>query len=384
MTIAKKHDIVKLSIMNLKAGLGRGGKEMDFSEIDYGALTNEYAEDEMKKWHFLKPYPYDHIQQHILLPLEEANSLVAEFEMNHHFLGCFDIGTGESRSEARQENCRYFKIGKTVYDMYDPESILSIPIPESIAYDFEGIPGWYEEEYRKKHNIPEREEFVFLSDEGVNSLIDRAKKLYKGTFSKQQIQGLRELFESETETNIPDEEILFWIDFTVLSNEEFLVKHPMKPSESTPEKYESISNGIDPELYEAVVRKGVFEYQRELITPLTFIAVNLYVCNHDELAAPERLIAQLFASGEEEYARYLDEQLSTMAPFWNRDNTILYGETLREWCRNSYEYYWLQNYFPEQTPKSKGAYTTAKRKRSKRYLQLKEAAEAFGFVINEG
>ena len=357
---------------------------MSIGDVDLNAVMNEYAEMELKKWHYID-FPYDDCEPHKLLPSEANNHFVARFKKNHKFTGCINKESGEKVPEIGYEECRYYEIDGTIYDMCDPKSIMKIPIPSKIAFDFHDVPIWYVEEFKKEHNIQDHEE-VYLNKHEVEKLVDRAKKLTSRELSQSEISELRELFEVETEI-ISDSEISFWIDFVVMPHEEFLKKYPgvrEKHDEGIQVKYKSVRNGItSTDLYCAVERRGVSEFQKELVVPLSHIAVNIYISYHDELCAPERLIAQLFATGAEEYAIMLDAALSKMVLFWHSENTINYGKSLRGWARNSYEYIWLQNYVPELIQKSKGAYTTSKHKKNMRYIQIKDAAKALGFELME-
>ena len=353
-------------------------------DIDYNDLLNKYAEEEISKWHYIE-YPYEGWQPHSLLPLEESNNLVAIFNINGQCQGCFDIESKEDKA-SRPEDCRYFEIDGFRYDMFNPDEIMKIPLPQKIAFDFDSVPDWFVNEYKKKNDILDYDNEVTLDRENIEILIDRAKELYPVKLSRQEIIELRELFETETEL-IPDEEIMFWTDFVVLSQDDFINKYPNvreKQVDKTPRNYKSISNGItSSDLYEATKRKGVFEFQKELVIPLSYIAVNLYIANHETSYGLERLIAQLWAVGGRNYAEYLNQRLVKMDKCWSSKESICYGIELREWARNSYEYVWLQNYLPELTPKSKGAYTTSKHKQSIKYQQLKLEAKNLGFELQD-
>ena len=130
---------------------------------------------------------------------------------------------------------------------------------------------------------------------------------------------------------------------------------------------------IQNELIDFLMRRIKDCFEPVLVVPMCHIAVNLAISERASYGW-ERVVAQVAAVGEEEYALYLDQELSKMSHFWDEEQAYSYGIGLREWAINSKEYKWLSDNYPDDTPKSKGAYTTAKRKQSKRYLKLKELA----------
>lgn len=150
---------------------------------------------------------------------------------------------------------------------------------------------------------------------------------------------------------------------------------------------ETIDDGTikhwDNELLDFLSYRTKYCVEPELIVPLAYITVNLAFGQGAYLHNGERIVAQLIALGVDEYGEYLDKRLSELSYTWKEEEAIPYGRQLKDWAANEREYKWVKNNLSDLAPKTKGAYTTGKRSRSKKYLAIKDAARAMGYELND-
>ena len=130
--------------------------------------------------------------------------------------------------------------------------------------------------------------------------------------------------------------------------------------------------------------KGSFS--PELTVPLIYFYSNLRInmfmlLGWDEpLSFDMRLLYQLLAVKEDAHYHYLVEE-------FNKRNIELYSKDLmsiefyRELGEKNMEYEWIRRNIPDYSPKTIGAYTTMKNKKTKRYMKIKEEALRLGRVL---
>ena len=151
--------------------------------------------------------------------------------------------------------------------------------------------------------------------------------------------------------------------------------------------------------YKDMDSDAVTRFTRDLISAVTLISRDIRLSKIGLVAVPpskvyinhaiserteyglERVVAQAAALGEEEYAQYLNQELSKMCRSWKEKDAIPYGVSLRKWAVNTREYNWLRDNFPADTPGTKGAYTKAKNKQTLGYIKLKRLASGKGYEL---
>ena len=147
--------------------------------------------------------------------------------------------------------------------------------------------------------------------------------------------------------------------------------------------FEDEDDYVNNDLYDFLYSRTTGCFDPALLVPLAHVTVNMAIRDGKMAYGCERIVAQLVANGEDEYGKMLDSELSKRNEYWDESKSVLYGNSLKYWAINSREYHWLKGNFPEITPKSKGAYSTAKKKRTKRYLEIKRLAESNGYYLDD-
>lgn len=143
------------------------------------------------------------------------------------------------------------------------------------------------------------------------------------------------------------------------------------------------NNHSDYELLDFFQARAQYCFEPALLVPLAHIAINMALLDGQGSHGCERIVAQLVANDEDEYGEYLESILSKRSKYWEKDKSVAYGKQLKNWAKNTREYNWLSGNFPDLVPKTKGAYSTAKKKRTKRYIELKELAESKGYYLDD-
>ena len=357
-------------------------------------IKKEYIEEEKKRWHFVKCPDEAAGRVYILTDWEKDNRYCAVFDGSYQFQGITRCDSKEIIKKERYIDgtyfayaCRFIQVGTNIYDLYNPSEILRIPIPE-IWFDekVKGIPTYY----LKQHGYwtdpvdyePQDIDVLYdlwnddsfwdkinsiLVTKGESAAIEEANRLSHKACKENGVALSQEVINEETRENIS------------------LMKMP-SPSPVVSDLLNKRDNKADDnehkrnELADFMSRRVTDCFEPSLILPLCYIAINLGISERDP-SQWERIVAQVVAVGEEAYAQYLNEELPKMKILWQEGKAFSYGLSLREWVVNSREYKWLCGYFPKDTPKSKGAYTTAKRKKTQLYMRLKRLAAEKGYEL---
>lgn len=160
--------------------------------------------------------------------------------------------------------------------------------------------------------------------------------------------------------------------------------------DGTDEEFDDYEEGFDDEdsessrdLFDLLYSRTTGCFEPALLVPLAYTTINIALKDGDGADGCERIIAQLVANNEDEYGILLDEELSKRSKYWDKSKSVAYGMTLKNWAVNTKEYMWLLENFPDQTPKTKGAYTRAKSSLSKKYLELKALAAENGYILDD-
>ena len=347
-------------------------------------LEDYIAEDSPKRALIAKP---DNIKKsHELSKSEESNKSVSVYK-NGVFVRQYDLQT---KKKSDLSESRYISIDRTRYDMYDPQSIMQIPIPELQEYTYASIPYNFIRKY-DSDDIP-----VYLSDQEVQILVDRAIDLAvqtsAGSLTDELKELLQDIFREET-TDLSDEEIIDWIE----EADSIIHSTPIEKNESFTASYNEDSNNSVNTLYEddeeeisinvdlAIdLHKRVSHcFSKDLLLPLAYVAFNYTLRTRYYVGDCSRSIAQLIAFNEADYAAYL---LNTfikrgLIPSEKEKEIILEGNSLKSWVINTAEYMWIVDNLPDLVPKNKGSYTRAKNANSKVFQNLQKKAGELGYEL---
>lgn len=137
------------------------------------------------------------------------------------------------------------------------------------------------------------------------------------------------------------------------------------------------------ELLALIIARAKYSFERALLAPLAYMAVKTALYRNEDFYGFERVVAQLVANGEVDYGEYLDNFLSKETRDWQSDEAVPYGKSLVGWATNYREFLWLKAFFPDDAPRSKRKYISAKRNNSKKYLELKKLAESKGYYLDD-
>ncbi len=357
--------------------------------IDFAKALEEYRMDQLTRWHFVKPPIIEGRGEYHPTKLERENKYCAVYSDSYAYERVVYLDTEETVTEDYYINnlyisyaCRYVRIGDTTYDTLQPAQLMGIPIPEIYYGDIDSVPTWFLEQKGYTiditSEIPEEDYDIFDEfwddEENNNKISEILESLGEEAAIAEAYRLLEELCKQrgiEKSKKQIYEEVTEMIGIMTAVNE-------VKIEVEDPPKEEDKPTSND--LIEFLRHRVIDCFEPVLLLPLCYLTVNMKISQRGCFNC-ERIVAQLIAVGEDEYAYYLEKELSKMEPFWNPDESIAKGQDLREWAINSREYKWLKGNFPDKTPKSKGAYTSSKRKQTKRYLALKELANTQGYEL---
>ena len=106
----------------------------------------------------------------------------------------------------------------------------------------------------------------------------------------------------------------------------------------------------------------------------------------DGIQACEILLAQLKINDDPAVRQYAAEIENKFDGYYNKTElkrvskgrAYAYNQVI-----NAKEYRYLQEHYPKHIQKSQSAYTTGKRKKTKKYLALKELVESHGYMLKD-
>ncbi len=395
-------------------------------------LCEKYLEYLKGILHFIdKPIKMDDLS-YIPNKSEANNDLCMVFDDNYKILDMIRLKSDAPvdfdkddffRATHYSDDCRFIRIKGETYDLYNPHDIARIPIPP-IDFSFieeEDIPEWFKESvgyikiskfYPDPDSDPREKDFaMFWNGDGyfekaIEMLTNQGREATLKEFTDLAVEfaknnGLnycREAIEEFIDTWIDiieedlmnddqmlsDDDSFEWLED--VSEEDFQVVGGVEVDDFDYDEDEEDTRGN--ELGSMLEHRIISCFEPTILLPMSYIAVNLSI-SEKSLYNLERVVAQLVANNEDEYGIYLSEQLSKMCPTrschetWSNEDSIGYGNTLKNWAVNTREYNWFKENFPDEAPKTKGAYTTAKHKMTKRYLELKQLAESNGYQLND-